>query len=385
MRQLFITFTFLMVFLIPQIGNSQAEDVLNHNNSLFEQVAQIAPISINPYTSVFLTSACSKAGLHNDYVATHPFYNNWFVLVLFGILFLFTLIVRPVMATNQLTGTLVKVDNWLENKAGIVINALVILLPVFITETPHDNEVVYQAGFISITFKALLILVLSTYILFVIMTVRLFIDFLIFLSPVPFMDTALQIIKIVFTGLLVLISIISPVTSVIITVILFLISLIVFKRVKRLINRVTYFIIYPILNLFRKKERLLFSNNDFTVLVYVKKKTSKFKKGSLLRLIKRDDKLFLMNSRFFFGKKEEAIQFSDGATLSQSNFQTTISDEHVLMLLNRSYHKYIDDISTHLGIKVLDKLEEPSSPKHGLLNRIKQMFRKEDLTQLKDI
>jgi len=385
MKNVFISICFLVVFLLPKTSYGQADEVLNHNTSLFEQIAQIAPISINPYTSVFVTSACSKAGFHNDYVSTHPFYNNWFVLILFGVLFLFTLIVRPVMATNQLTGTLVKVDNWLENKAGIVINALVILLPVFITETPHDGEIVYQAGFLSITFKALLILVLSTYVLFVIMTVRLFIDFLIFLSPIPFMDSALQIIKVVFSGLLVVISIISPITSVVITVVLFLISLVVFRRVKRLINRVTYFIIYPILNSFRKKESLLFSNTDFSILVYAKKKTSKFKKGSLLKLTKRNDQLFLVSNRLFFGKKEEAIQFSANATLSQSHFKTSISDKTLSLDLSRSYHKYIDDISAQLNIKISNKLTVQSNAKPGLVNRVKQMFTKEDLTQLKEV
>ena len=385
MKNVFISICFLVVFLLPTTSYGQADEVLNHNTSLFEQIAQIAPISINPYTSVFVTSACSKAGFHNDYVSTHPFYNNWFVLILFGVLFLFTLIVRPVMATNQLTGTLVKVDNWLENKAGIVINALVILLPVFITETPHDGEIVYEAGFLSITFKALLILVLSTYVLFVIMTVRLFIDFLIFLSPIPFMDSALQIIKVVFSGLLVVISIISPITSVVITVVLFLISLVVFRRVKRLINRVTYFIIYPILNSFRKKESLLFSNTDFSILVYAKKKTSEFKKGSLLKLTKRNDQLFLVSNRLFFGKKEEIIQFSANATLSQSHFKTSISDKTLSLDLSRSYHKYIDDISTQLNIKISNKLAVQSNAKPGLINRVKQMFTKEDLTQLKEV
>ncbi|MCT4629948.1 hypothetical protein [Winogradskyella sp.] len=385
MKNLFISLFFLILILIPETSYSQAEDVLSHNTSLFEQVAQIAPISINPYTSVFVTAACSKAGFHNDFVSTHPFYNNWFVLILFGVLFLFTLIVRPVMATNQLTGTLVKVDNWLENKAGIVINALVILLPIFITKTPQDSEIVYQAGFISISFKAFLILILSTYVLFVIMTVRLFIDFLIFLSPIPFMDSALQIIKIVLSGILVVVSIVSPITSVVITVILFLISLIVFRRVKRLINRVTYFIVYPILNLFRKKESLLFNNNEVSILVFLKENTSKFKKGSLLRLTKQSDQLFLVNSRFLFGKKEEKIQFSSSANVLQAHFKTTISDQHLIVILNRSYHKYIDDIASHLNIKVSNKVETQLSTEDGLLSRVKQMFKKEDITQLKDI
>ena len=385
MKHVIITLSFLAVFLIPHTGYGQAEETLHHNSSLFEQIAQIAPMSINPYTSVFLTSACSKAGFDNEYIATHPFYNNWFVFILFGILFLYTLIVRPVMATNQLTGTLVKADNWLENKAGIIINALVILLPVFITETPQDSEIVYQAGFISITFKALLALIVSTYILFVIMTVRLFIDFLIFLSPIPFVDSALQIAKMVFSGLLVVVSIISPTTSVIITVIMFLVSLVVFRRVKRLINRVTYFIIYPILNSFRKKESLLFRGDDFSVLVYAKKKTSKFKKGNLLRLLQRNDKVFLMKRRLFLGKKEIEIEFSDKANLSQSHLKTTLSDENLLLLLNRSYHKHIDHIATQLNIRVSKKVKVQSNTNDGLLNRTKEMFKKEDLTQLKEL
>lgn len=384
MKHLFIKIALLIVFITPNFGFSQAENTLDQNTTLFEQIAQVAPISINPYTSVFLTSACSKAGFHNSFVSTHPFYNNWFVLILFGVLFLFTLIVRPVMATNQLTGTLVKVDNWLENKAGIVIHALVILLPVFITKTPQDSEIVYQAGFISISFKAFLVLVVSTYVLFVIMTVRLFIDFLIFLSPIPFIDTALQLIKILITAGLVVVSIVSPITSVIITAVLFLISLTVYRRVHRLINRVTYFVIYPILNLFRKKDPLLFKNN-FSVLVFLSKKSNKFKKGNILRLIKRNNQLVLVNHRLFFGKKEEEISFSEAADVSQTYFKTTLADTHLQFSLNRSYHNHINTIASELNLKISQQVNTEENPNISLLSRVKQLFKKEDLSQLKDI
>jgi hypothetical protein len=120
---------------------------------------------------------------------------------------------------------------------------------------------------------------------------------------------------------------------------------------------VTYFIVYPILNLFRKKESLLFNNNEVSILVFLKENTSKFKKGSLLRLTKQSDQLFLVNSRFLFGKKEEKIQFSSSANVLQAHFKTIISDQHLIVILNRSYHKYIDDIASHLNIKVPNKVE----------------------------
>ena len=245
---------FLLILLLPfllfaQTENTEIQQVLTQNVSLIDQFSQLAPMAINPYITVFLTSLCAKLGFHNDFVATNPFFNNWFILILFGTLFLFTALVGTVFKTNKATAPIGLADNYLSNHAALIINGVVMLASSFFADTP--NEVVYQAGFISISLKTLLVLATSMYFLVIVMSVRFFIDTLIFLSPIPFIDSILEIIKIIVSIIFVVISIVSPITSVIVSIIMFITALIFYRKSIRFVSRIKYLFIYPILNVFR--------------------------------------------------------------------------------------------------------------------------------------
>jgi len=365
-------------------NDENTQQAISNNNDIINQLAQVAPMSINPYTAVFATAICSKTGFSNSYVATNPFFNNWFILVLFGVLFLYTLIVKPTMASNKLTGVLVTVDNYLENKAAILINAIIILLPTVVGESSADNQVVFHAGFFSITFKALLVLVISTYFLFVVMTIKLFIDFLIFLSPVPLVDSFLQVFKIVLSIGLVVISILSPILSLIIAVSMFLVSFLFLRRALNLVNRVKYLIIYPVLNTFKKKDKILLDKELFSIKVFTKIKISKkIKNGSILSLEKREDKIFIIKSGFL---SKETIEVDlDNCSIYQNHLNSKICNESktVEFLLNRTYHKYIDEVAEHLGIDIAKRAKIEINLKLGWLARIKEMFSKQDLELIK--
>ncbi|MBO0589980.1 hypothetical protein I2486_01045 [Cellulophaga sp. E16_2] len=88
-------------------------------------------MAINPYITTFLTSLCSKLGFHNDIVPINPFLNNWFVLILFGVLFLSTALVGTVFKTNKATASIGLADNYLSNHAALISNGFVMLAPIF--------------------------------------------------------------------------------------------------------------------------------------------------------------------------------------------------------------------------------------------------------------
>ncbi|WFO16124.1 hypothetical protein M601_021105 [Cellulophaga baltica 4] len=239
--------------LFSQTDASQIQQTLTQNFSLVDQFSQLAPMAINPYITIFLTSLCSKIGFHNDFVATNPFFNNWFVLILFGALFLFTALVGTVFKTNKATAPIGLADNYLSNHAALIINGFVMLAPTFLSDNPAHDEIVYQASFFSISLKTILVLAVSMYFLVIVMTFRFFIDILIFLSPIPLIDTILEVSKIVLSIVFVLISIISPITSVIFSGIMFIVALFFYRKSIRLVTRIKYLLVYPILNVFRKK------------------------------------------------------------------------------------------------------------------------------------
>ncbi len=369
---------------MAQETGSDVQSALDQNRSLVEQFAQLAPMGINPYVTVFLTSLCSKIGFHNDFVATNPFFNNWFIVILFGILFLFTALVGTIFKTNKATAPIGLADDYLSNHAALIINGFVMLAPTILSDAPILGEIVYQAGIISVSFQTVLILIVSTYFLIIVMTVRFFTDILIFLSPIPLIDSILEIIKIVVTAAFVFISIISPVTSVVISGLMFLTALLFYRRSRRLVTKTKYLIIYPIFNFFRKKNTTLENGQSLSILVYINNKTQKMKAGTTARLRKRSGKFYLFKKRLLRSNIEEKISL-ESYFLSQTHLNTYLTNESesLSFILNRSYHEHIDELAEILDIEIRKRAEFETSFNKGVLYRIKNMFNKIDMAELK--
>ena len=385
MKKILLLFLIIPLCSIAQESNSAIQETIIENSSLIDQFAQLAPMGINPYATVFITSLCAKLGFHNAFVATNPFFNNWFVLILFGVLFTFTSLVGTLFKTTKVTAPIALADNYLSNKAALVINGIVMLAPTLLSNDPIGNEIVYQAGLLSINFKTILILIASMYFLIVVMSVRFFVDILIFLSPIPLIDSFLEISKIIITIVFVIISIISPTFSVIISVLLFLISIFLFKRSIRLVDKTKYLIIYPILNIFRNKVKVLTNGHSFSILVYTYKKTLKIKKGEIIRLEKQEDKFFLTRRRFLLSNIKEEISFIN-CSLSQNHLNIYLTNEtgDILLIMNRSYHRYIDEISKIMNIEI-NKRTTGLNLNRNFIGKIKNMFNKKDLSELKSL
>lgn len=366
--------------------NVEIHKALDKNASLIDEFSQLAPMAVNPYATIFLTSLCSKIGLHNDFVATNPFFNSWFVLIFFGLLFLFTALVGTVFKTTKATAPIGLMDNYLSNYAALIINGFVMLAPTFLDDNSTQNDIMYQASFVSISLKSFLTLVISMYFLVTVMTFRFFIDILIFLSPIPLIDSVLEIIKILLSFGFVIISIISPITSVVFSVIMFLIALVFYRKSVRLVSRTKYLLVYPILNLFRKKETILSNRKSLSILVYVNKKTKKFKKGKIVRLEKRVNKIYLLKKRFLLSSKEEEITLKN-CFLSQTHLYANISNDSgdLSLVLNRSYHKVVDELAKELNVDIRKKATLKLTLNKGFLYKVKNMFNKNDIAQLRSI
>ena len=369
--------------LVSQEENG-IQQALNKNVSLIDQFSQLAPMAINPYLTIFLTSLCSKIGFHNDFIATNPFFNNWFVLILFGVLFLFTALVGTVFKTNKVTAPIGLADSYLSSYAALIINAFVMLAPAFLADNPLGNEVVYQAGFISVSLRTLLVLFVSMYFLVIVTTFKFFIDILIFLSPIPLIDSVLEIVKIVISIGFVIISIVSPTLSVVFSVIMFLIALVFYRKSVRLVARIKYLMVYPILNIFRKKDSILTNGKSLSILVYVNEATKKIKKGKIVRLNKVGDKIFLLRKRFLFPNIEEEIPL-ENCFLSQTHLDTNITNDarDFSLILNRSYHKFIDEISKELNVQIRKKATLKLNLNKGFFYKVKNMFTKSDIDELR--
>ena len=381
----------LIIILIPlmlqaQTGDLEISKTINQNSALVEQFAQLAPMGINPFLTVFLTSVCSKVGFHNDYVATNPFFDSWIVLIIFGLLFSFTALVGTVFRTNKATAIIGLVDTYLSNKAALIVNAIVIFAPTFISNEPAHAEIVYQLGFLSISFKTFLILSISLYFLIIVMAFKFFIDILIFLSPVPFIDAVLEIIKIVIAAGFVIISIVSPVISVIIAVLMFFVSLFFYRRSVNLINKTKYLIVYPLLNLMRSKQKKLTNGENLSILVLTNKKYGNIKKGVIVSLQKNKNSFELIQKRFLLPNITEKIILNE-YTFHQNHLDLILSneDQSKSLVLNRTYHKYLDELSRDYNIEISNRKELKLNLNNGFIKSVKSFFNKSDIAELKTI
>lgn len=371
--------------VIAQHKSSHLIGSVTHGGDLVSQLAQLLPMGVNPYATIFVTSILSKMGIHNDFIATNPFFDSWLIVSLFAFLFLFTSLVGTVFKTNKATAAIGLADNYLSSHAAIIINIIVIVSPLLFFDANNGGTGTQEAGFLSVGLKTLLVLIVSIYFLVVVTTVRFFIDILIFLSPVPFIDSILEIVKICITILFVLISVFYPTFSVILSFLVFIISLMMYRKSVQLVNKTKYLFVYPILNLFKNKEKLLTHNDLFSVSVYLKTASKKFKKGSVLRLVKKENTTYLIKDRFLFSNTEEAIDISD-FTLTKKHLNSTISNngKTKILLLNRSYHKYLQEIKTTFGFEIPSTEEtEGLNSQKSLLSKAKNMFNKNDINELK--
>ncbi len=381
--------TLFCILLFSTSYSQEAEldpmETLDANEQFIGQFAQLAPMAVNPYVTVFITSFCSKMDLHNDYVKTNPFFNNWFVLGLFGLLFGYTAIVGSIWKVGPLSPMGIA-DNWLSGKAALVIQGIVVITPTVLSSTPELETTVVEAGLVTMSLKTILILTVSLYYLIVVMTVNFFIDILVFLSPIPLVDLILNILKIVFASVLVIVSIISPLASVIIAGCIFIFSLLLYRRAKRMVNKTKYLMVYPVLNMFRNKEKVLTNGQDLSILVLTKKALGKIKKGRIVRLEKKEGEFMLTQSRFLLADRIQKLELRN-CHLSQTHLDIYLFDDlgDVSLILNRSYHKCIDELAEQLKVDIVKRASFNLNVKKGFLGKMKGLFNKSDIKELKSV
>lgn len=371
--------------IYAQEESDEALNAISSNEQFIGQFAQLAPMAVNPYATVFATAVCSKMDLNNDYVKTNPFFNNWFILGLFGLLFGYTAIIGTLFKVGPLSPMGIA-DNWLSGKAALLIQGIVVLTPIILSSTPELESTVIKAGFITMSLKTMLVLAVSLYYLIIVMTVNFFIDILVFLSPIPLVDAILNILKIVFAISLVAIGIYSPLTSVIIAVCIFLFSFLLYRRAKRMVNKTKYLMVYPILNVFRSKQTVLTDGKHLSILALTNIKLNKIKKGRIVRLETRQGKFVIVQNRFILSSIVQEIDLSD-CFLSQTHLDIHLTNEqgNPSLILNRSYHKCIDELAELLNVPVKKRATFELNLKQGFFGKLKGMFNKSDIKELKSV
>ena len=140
------------------------------------------------------------------------------------------------------------------------------------------------------------------------------------------------------------------------------------------------------MNLFRSKETKLTDGKNLSILVLTNTKIGKLKKGVIVRLQETEQGIQLIQKRFLFSNITQVIELSN-FHFNQNHLDTIMSneDEQISLVLNRSYHKYLDELSEKYNIEIRNRKELKINLKMGFIKKAKSFFNKSDIAELKSI
>ena len=116
------------------------------------------------------------------------------------------------------------------------------------------------------------------------------------------------------------------------------------------------------------------------------KRYGKLKKGKIVRLVETQNSVELIHKRFLMPNIIENINLSEFC-FYQNHFNIILTNENKTksFILNRTYHKYLNELSSKYKILIASKKEINISKSAGLLQKIKDLFYKSDIEKLKTI
>ena len=355
-----ILFLLLPVAVIAAQNIQAPEHVFYTNQHITEMLGQLSPMAISPFFTLFITCLFTKLSFSNDFIATHPIYDNWFVLLGSFMLFMITLLPK---LFSKLAGPIPIMANYLENKAGMLISVLIVLLPIF---APASDKVAsyFAAGFFTdyATLYILFLSVVTLGYLMVIMSVRLFLEILIFLSPIPFVDTVFEFLKLGLTAAMVLLGIFFPTVAFIFSSFIFLISLAVYRKSRSTIRRIRYLLLQPVFDtLFSKPISAVdtslpaavahrYADIRLAIPVFTNRKSGRIPKNREAWLIKAQQGVFLVRTAGLNRLQSFRIESSCDLNLHDHFAYLVIThpDNSLHLSVNKSYRKLKEQLAESL-------------------------------------
>lgn len=356
-------FLFWVTIGIPTIlmAQSTIEETLTQNSSLVESFALLTPTALSPFWTIFITSLASSFGIGGEFIATNPLLQSKVVLLVSGLLVLITSIPNLLKVSKPIG----LAATFLEDKSGIIISIIMMVAPYTMNS---DNSMHSEMSFLGISnvpihIIALMVLAIPYYM--TIVTLRFFLEVLIFLSPIPFLDAVFEFIKKAITFSLITIYFLFPTTGIILSILIFVIALFFLKKAKRFILFFKYIFLQPlVIKIFRKNQTLTsekipnqinkkFVNPSLAIQCLTDIEIGRIKNRRIVWLIKEQDKIFIGQPKSLLPPIIIELE-----NTSNSNFQIVKKLNHFLiqndqtkikLLLNNSYKKLQGEILTQLN------------------------------------
>lgn len=331
--------------------------LLKQNLFLTEQLGLLGPLAVSPYWGLCLASLASLLGYGgNEFLLTHPFLGNWVVFVLF----LLFAILTSIPNITKFSKALGVAANYLEDNTSIVVVVLAMLLPGLHTAVAGGGPA--EFGFLdSFSFYSLLMAAFSSLYMFIVTTVRLFFEVTAFITPVPFIDTVVEIAKKLTSLVMMGIYFVSPEVAMIISLVLLLVAFLLYRRASSTMNYFKQFYIAPLLSWCIRRKRGLLDESiarrikgkdvDFAVPVWTVAKWGKIRKRRRAWLVEEGEgAIALYQLRFLRAPVSEPIYhdgFPEGIHIRRDFNFLTIADKHETLHLrvSREYFRHEDELA----------------------------------------
>ncbi len=368
---------------------------LKSNLLLSEQLGILGPVAISPYWGLFLASAASFFGLgDNEYLMTHPFLGNWVMMILFGL----SAILTSIPNITKYSKALGVASNYLEDNVSMIIVVLAIALPILHQAVGAPVPSHGEMGVLDMSLYSILMIAFSTFYMFIVTTVRLFFEVTAFVTPIPFIDTIVEVAKKVASFVLMGVYFVSPEIAMGISVVILLIAFLIFRRANTTMNYFKQIYIAPIISwLFRRKRDLvdkgivqrvrgMDNGINATIPVWTVASYGKIGKRKKAWLIEEQEgDLFLYRLKSFGRMTKNPIErdvFPNGISINKEfNYFTILGDdtkngERLNLRVNREYFPYMYDIAEICGM-TSDSSANLQESKGSWWSKIKRYFSSE--------
>ncbi|QDT06510.1 hypothetical protein K227x_49200 [Rubripirellula lacrimiformis] len=331
------------------------------NSGVVDWLGPLAPVALSPFFGVTCLSGLALWG--PDWATDNavlgvagPLRNEWLFVIFMGLTLLTSL-----PRLTKVSKPFAQAVDRLETYAVIVI--LLVIKLVMSAQNPGDGELggtpvaMVHLGIVSMTLDTLLAVAMVINIL-VINSVKFFFEFLVWLTPVPFLDAVFEVCNKSLCAALMMVYAFSPTIATGINLVLLLVAALMLRWISRRVRFYRTMVLDPVLAKFwtgfgtpRRPELIVFPKDDF----------GPFKAKSRLRLVGHSDKGWqLTEANWWMPSKEHRLSPESLPTVRRGwvMHSVVVKDEsgrEVCMTFSRRFDQVqLSKLLQQLGISEAD-------------------------------
>jgi len=358
---LLILVLFPILVFAQNFGEADGVNELSQNANFIQQLGLLGPMALNPYLTLLITSIAAKMGFGNSFIATNPIFDSYLIMFIAAVCLVLTILPK---LFSKLAAPISMAASYVETKAAILISIIVMVAPhILKLESDLVSTNIVQMSILPVSLKLFFTIGIGVYYLMVVMTVRLFFEFMIYLIPIPFIDLLFETAKNGVSFGMIILAIFFPVLALFINVLFFVVCLFLYRRASRFTDKQFFLLAKPLwfsifkvgggLNEILIPDLQIGKSFDLANPVIVENRIGPFSAGSKVILLVDKDVVILAKKRWFRSPKQYGLEFAI-KVIELRNLKISFfnSEDKEIFFTNKIYKRDIESISKILNAEV---------------------------------